>query len=208
MQKSQIYALIASGIVLLTIGLGRAIGQVDIGEAIPIAIQSFPSQIGPWRVVQKVPPYDDLQEVLPTAQVNEAIYSDASGRSVDFMLLTASRYGEIHDPANCFSWQGWTETGSRQLEVGDQRINEMQVQMQGRQAEVLYWLPDYYHVPTPRSAVGRAILRAYEARRPGLLGQSLLVRIMASNTPEGRQAALDFAQTAEGPLSRLPLQGE
>ena len=206
MYRSQILILVTLSTLLLAIAVNVFGEKVELGKAIPMQIAEFPKVVGDWKDIKDVPPPESFTDVLPTAQIIERTYVNKAGGQVDLLLLTATDYGDLHDPRACFPSQGWSLSDEKKLTVGQEQVTDMLAAVDGDQVEVLFWRPDFYSVPTPRSAFARDIYNLYVRHYRKAEGNSLLVRVIASTTPESHADLMKFTQAIQTPLRTLRYQ--
>jgi hypothetical protein len=197
-------AIGAIALTLLTLIANHAVGRIEIGRAWPVSIGGFPRQIGEWRVVGNIPTDDWVPFVVPTATQTENIYQKPGGQPIDLLLVTATRYVDLHDPRDCFRTNGWSEAPHNSVTIQGQTIQSFIAARGGQQLEVLFWRPTYYQLPRPQSEVARAILAAYTKRWPHSIDGPMVVRVVGPATPEAHRERLAFLAAIEPPLQQLP----
>jgi hypothetical protein len=206
MQKSRLLLVTAFALIAASFVVEHLVNRLELGHAVPIRINDFPSTFGDWQSVRQVPIEESFQEVLPTAQVREQIYQNSRGQQVDFLLLTATDYGDLHDPAACFPSQGWDLSNYKVVQIGREHVDSMDASYLDQNVHVLYWRPDYYVFAPPAEALPRAIYKFYSKHFRHDIGESVLVRIVAENAPSDRAAEESFAAAVQAPLMTLRYQ--
>jgi EpsI family protein len=206
MHRSQILILVTLSTLLLAIAVNVFGEKVELGKAIPMQIADFPKIVGDWKDIKDLPPPESFSDVLPTAQVVERTYANKAGDQVDLMLLTATDYGDLHNPRACFPSQGWSLSDEKKLSIGEEHVNDMLAAVDSDQVEVLYWRPDFYQVPLPHSAFARKIYSLYINHYRKAEGNSLLVRVIGPSSQEGHVDLMNFTQAIQTPLRGLHYQ--
>jgi len=110
-------------------------------------METFPSQLGAWTMVENrtLPP--SLLEVLRLDSYISRFYRDPSGEEVELFVAyyRSQRAGEnMHSPQNCLPGSGWqpimTDRIAADLGTGRTEIvNRYLVEKDGKRALVLYW---------------------------------------------------------------------
>lgn len=209
MPKYPLLPVMSCVLVLAAVGADYGLGQMDVPKPHRLPVESFPAQFGAWQggPVQAVDP--DIQKALATATIVERNYTnpkymppDAQG--IDLMLLTATEDEDMHSPKACFPSQGWTLTNVHDTLQDGQPVTQMSAQLDGGPRQtVLYWLTGYFPPAPPRNVffqkIGPLRNRVVGAHN----NMSLFVRIIAPDTPLGRQALADFTHSLKDPLQNL-----
>ena len=206
MHRSTLFVLICVLMITSAIIVNLLGERVELGRAIPLQITAFPKEVGSWRDVADLPVQPELPDALPTAQVVERDYVNQYNQGVDLLLLTATDYGDLHDPQACFPSQGWALSNPQQVDIGGERVTDMSASLGDQHEYVIYWRPDFYHVPVPQTIIARRVYYWYIKHVRPDDGHSLLVRVIGQDTPDGRAAVLGFTNEIMGPLKQLHYQ--
>lgn len=199
--------------VLLLLAAALLLHRYVQAEVLPPhqTVDSFPSQIGPWKGSTITIPSADLA-ILGPGEFLERLYHNPEKPSVDFFLayFPSQRTGDtIHSPKHCLPGSGWTPVQSSVISVpwGDGNVlhaNEYVLQLGSSREVVLYWFQSH----------GRTVASEYWARLY-LLADAVrtnrtdgaLVRVIApvaegETVASGEKRALGFTQLI------LPLLGK
>ncbi len=193
MQNARFLALSGCVMVFGVAALQYAVGPLPVPQPRRLAVDTFPSRLGFWQGGAIAPVDADIQARLPTSAIMDRVYSTATGRSADVMLVTASDNLDIHNPKDCFPSQGWRLTNSHTEIIQGQPVTIMDAQLDDRSMKVLYWTTGTFLPPPPRSVLAQKALSLRAKFVPSHESVSLFVRLMM---PQGPQAEEEITQLA------------
>jgi len=203
MRPDKILSITSFVILAVALAAHFVMRPVPVAKPQYVPIEAFPSQIGDWRQAAVIAIPDAVRQKLPTAHILDRIYTDPQGRSVELMLLTATRSDDMHDPARCLPSQGWNITQRRKLLIGSQPATAITVEQNGSSADAYYWLTGYYAPIRPESSLDSVLsrVRAHIINRQQ--GMSLFVRLMTADNPSNDGALDDFARVITPALDSI-----
>ena len=202
----QNYSLLAACCCVMVFGvaaLDYAVGPLPVPKPRKLAVDTFPSRLGPWQGGAIAPVDADIQARLPTSAIMDREYTTASGQAADVMLVTASDNLDIHNPKDCFPSQGWILTNSRDKVVQGQPVTLMDAQLNDQKMTVLYWTTGIYTPPPPRAAWMRKALELRGKLVPRHEYVSLFVRLMVPQRPDSREEITQLAEQVMPPVQVL-----
>jgi EpsI family protein len=203
MQNSKVLGIIGLALVLTSLVANHAIGRLKFARPKVLPVETFPTQIGDWKQFGKDLSVDpEVQKVLPTAHIVERTYRNPSGQIVSLLLLTASDYKDFHDPNVCLPGHGWQLSERTAIQVEGRPINRMEAVQQNTKLLVLYWLAGDYMANVPH---GLPMQKALSLRKAltGEGGQSLFVRIIATDKEAPEEVVLKFASEVQPAIQTL-----
>lgn len=203
MQNSKIYVVIALIALTGTLAANRGLRRIEIVQPHLLSIESLPHRFGDWKQKGEDRPTDpSVQAILKTARLLDRTYQNSSGESVDLLLMTATDYADFHDPTVCLPGHGWTLGEKKSLSVGSQAMTQMPLVQGDRKMIILYGLIGSSVMGVQNGLPMQKFLSLRKAVT-GEGGQSLYVRLIASDTPSGREGAGDLMKEAEPEFMRL-----
>jgi EpsI family protein len=182
-------------------------GQVPVAKPQYVPVERFPARVGDWKQTAVLPIPDAVRQKLATAHIVDRIYRDSRGRSVELMLLTATRRDDMHDPARCLPSQGWDITDRTTVKVGSVGATRLTIRQNDSLADAYYWTTGYYAPAGSSSPLDNLLLRvrAHVVSRQQCM--SLFVRLMAVDDPANDGALDDFATAIAPQLDAIEAGG-
>ncbi len=194
------------GIGLLMLGAAlsanRLAPRLEMAHPHLLPVASFPRAIGNWRVSQDTPVDPEIQAKLSTAKIVDRVYTDAGGRSVELLLLTATDYKDFHDPNLCFPSQGFDLKDRRSFTLCGQPVNSMLAARADEKYRVIYWLNGHYMTDFPHSNGLKKIL-AIRKLITKEDGSSLFVRLLTTDGPGSEQTLKEFGTLIQASVQSL-----
>ena len=174
-------------------------------------LQTFPAQVGDWRMFQEQALDPDTEAVLQADDYLSRWYRDSSGRTAELYVafFKSQRVGkEPHSPKNCLPGNGWIPIVSDRISMqvpsrtGPMTVNRYVVALGEQRNVVIYWY----------QSRDRVVASEYAARWYSVVdslrynrSDTSIVRVIVSNVAEGHEqeateTAMDFIRTFFGPL--------
>ena len=208
-----------SAVILTVVLLGQA--SVFYGfsrrEKVPEyrGFDTFPQQLGAWKLTQKGVIQDDVRAVLRGDDYISGMYSDGPGRNADLFVafFKSQRFGQApHSPKNCLPGSGWMWTVSDEIPVSVPGraepivVNRYVISKGDARSVVLYWYQSRDRVVA--SEYKAKIFVVADALRYNRTDTSL-VRVVVpeqnGNEQAAQNTAVDFIRSFYGTLrSYLP----
>ena len=187
------------------------------GEAAPShrAFESFPSQLGNWKLAQQGVIEDQIKGVLRADDYISRLYEDSSSRIADLFVayFNSQRSGQSpHSPKNCLPGSGWVWSVSDEISIdvpgraAPIRVNRYIVSKGDAKDVVLYWYQSRDRVVA--SEYKATVFVVADALRYNRTDTSLVrVTVPVQNNQEdaATATAVEFVKTMFGTLrSYLP----
>jgi len=187
----------------VTLIANHAVGRIQFTPLRHLPVETFPTQIGNWSAKKTQSVSKEVQQKLPSAHIENRVYTGPGGQQIDVLLLSATEYTDFHDPTWCFPGQGFKISKPEPLTIGNRAAQMMTAQRDGSRMRVLYWWNGQI---TTKYAYGREqISRLLELRNKfaGERGQSLFFRLVMEDTPDSAEVLKQFAVTCLPALDAL-----
>ena len=187
------------------------------GEKVPSyrSFDTFPDQIGAWKVYQREPIEDDVKSVLRADDYISAWYADGPNSAADLFVafFKSQRLGQApHSPKNCLPGSGWIWTVSDEIPVAVPNradpivVNRYIVTRGEARSLVLYWYQSRDRVVASEyKAKVFVIADALRYNRTDTALIRVVVPVQNSKDDVAQKTAVDFVRAFFGTLrSYLP----
>ncbi len=172
-------------------------------------VKKLPRQIGDWTAVTDRKVADDVQKALPTAVIVDRDYRNSEGRTVSFLLLSASEIRDIHSPSVCLPGSGWRTDTDNLVERAGFRITARVMSIRDSRFHVWYWYPSVPFVE-PKQPLVRMLYR-WRLTAPGTyrpdtladLSSSMMARVIAPDTPGALKDVQAFVDAIARPINEM-----
>lgn len=208
MQKNSF--LVVVGLVMVgAAALANAVmGRLDFPQPRLLPVENFPRQIGEWSGGEDRPVDPAIRKKLATARIVDRLYTDAAGKTVALLLLSATDIKDFHHPRVCFPGQGWRLEEPRILTYRGRQINTMVVSREGEELSVWYFWFTAEHPPTlPENHPLRPLYDLRMKVVPEIERATLFVRLIAPKSPDNDLPLRSFLDAIWEPLRSLRANG-
>jgi EpsI family protein len=203
MQNTRLLAIVSGLMVFSVAALGYAAGPIPVPHPHKLAVDTFPSKLGPWQGGTIAPTDPDIQARLPTSEIMDREYRMSDGQGADVMLVTASDNLDIHNPTDCFPSQGWRLTNQHNKVLQGQTVSVMNADLGSQKMTVLYWTTGVYMPPSSRYALVRKVSALRDKIVPRHESVSLFVRLMVPQGPNAEETITQLAEQVLPPVQSL-----
>ena len=207
MQDTKVFAVLALLLVVPALVAEFTCDRLPVAYPRVLSVEAFPARLGAWQGGPLVPVDSEVQKRIPTAKINERVYTNGTLPGVDLTLVSARDAEDIHNPLACFPSQGWDLSQITRAQIGSQPVNVMTATQGDQRWKVIFWSTGDYAAPAPRAAWLRGLAAARQKYIVKGDDKSLLVRVVAPATPEGDAALRDFTAHLMAPLGRMLQSG-
>lgn len=191
------------GVVCALLAAAAFISYFYIGSVIEVPmrkpLRAFPTQIGPWELVNQTRLTERVEKILGAADYIYYDYATPDGKRVNlYVSYFSGGHGGFHSPQNCLPGAGWNIIRVEPLELSLEHSNPRNIQInkmvirKGAETDVVfYWY----------QRQGRVIRSEYGEKLYGVLSSlsegrrdGAFIRIMAPVVSERETETAEYLQ--------------
>lgn len=203
MQNARALSITAICLTAAAIALNAAVGQIPLLVTRQVPVAQLPHTIGTWSGGADRAVDPEIQKKLPTATLVDRVYTATDGRSVQFLLVSARRSDDIHQPTVCLPSQGWHLSDQHTINFHGQPISVMTASLDGNDMRVYYWYSNADPNAGRESRSMRLVRRLRSYLVPTDEGRSLLGRLIVEQPSNADRTATGFLEAAWPEIEKL-----